>query len=63
VYLPTREFTVSGLSRENDFLSKSEANKLDRFREIINDIRYRGETAQKERTEKIIELVQNIIFG
>lgn len=62
-YKPYSHEALIAYSKENDFLSKSEANKLDRYREIRNDIRYRGETAQKERAAEIIELAQDIILG
>lgn len=62
-YKPYSHEALIAYSKENDFLSKSETNRLDRYRKIRNDIRYRGETAQKERTAEIIELAQDIIFG
>lgn len=61
-YKPYSHEALIPYSKEKNYLTKSEANKLDKFRKIRNDIRYRGETAQKDRAIEIIELAEKIIF-
>lgn len=61
-YKPYSHEAVIAYSKEKSHLTSSEANKLDQFRKIRNDIRYRGETAQKDRAEEMIELAEKIIF-
>lgn len=61
-FKPYSHEALIAYSKENNYLSESEANKLDKFRKIRNDIRYRGETAQKDRTVEIIKLARKTIF-
>ena len=57
-YKPYSHEAIIAYSLENDSLNKSEANKLDQFRKLRNDIRYRGETSNMKQAEQMIELAE-----
>jgi len=61
-YKPYSHEALIAYSEEKNYLTESEANKLDKYRKIRNDIRYRGETAQKDRAIEIIKLAEKILF-
>jgi hypothetical protein len=60
-FKPYSHEAVLAFALENKHITDSEASKMDQSRKIRNDIKYRGETAQKERTKEIVELTEKII--
>lgn len=62
-FKPYSHESVIAFALENGHISEAEASQLDQFRKIRNEIKYRGETAQKERAEHIGELAEKIISG
>ena len=61
-YKPYSHEAIISYSLEKELITSSEANLLDKFRQIRNDIRYRGETVSKERAQKMKELSKSKIF-
>jgi len=57
-YKPYSHEAIISYSLENEKLSKSEANKLDQFRKLRNDIRYRGETSNQQKAKLIKQLAK-----
>ncbi len=61
-YKPYNHEAIIAYAKENNILTEAEANKINQFRKLRNDIRYRGETTQKERAEEIIKLARKHII-
>jgi hypothetical protein len=60
-YKPYSHEAIIAYSVENGFLSKAQANSVNQFRKLRNDIRYRGETSSIEKAESMIELAKSIL--
>lgn len=58
-YKPYSHEAIIAYAHENGLLTDGEADRLDRFRKLRNDIKYRGETANLERAEAMIELARS----
>ncbi len=59
-YKPYSHEAVFAFALERRFLSEAEFHKVDRYREIRNDINYRGKIVTVEETEELISLVRTI---
>tara|TARA_Y100000310_G_C20562928_1_gene753959 strand:- start:85 stop:507 length:423 start_codon:yes stop_codon:yes gene_type:complete len=60
-YKPYSHEAVFAFACENSLVSKEDAHKADRFREIRNDINYRAKRVTIEETKEIIEFVKRIL--
>lgn len=57
-YKPYSHEAIIAYSKENGLISEKEADELDRYRRLRNDIRYRGETTNLKRAKRIVELAE-----
>lgn len=57
-YKPYSHKAIIAYSLKKEKLSKSEANKMNQFRKLRNDIKYRGETSNQQKAEQMIKLTE-----
>lgn len=57
-YKPYSHEAIIVFALEKDLLTEKEADELDRCRKMRNDIRYRGESTNPKRAERIVNLAE-----
>ncbi len=60
-YKPYTHESIIIYAKKINELSEKQANKIDKYRELRNDIEYRGDTAEEKETEEILEFAEKII--
>lgn len=60
-YNPYSHEAIIAYALENDIVSKEEANKLDKYRKLRNDISYNAERANSKEAEDIVSFAEHIL--
>ncbi len=60
-YKPFSHEAIFSFAEEKGILQESQAARADRYREIRNDINYRGKKVTMEETKEIINFVKNAL--
>ena len=58
-YKPYSHEAIIAYAQENNELTSSETNKMNQYRKLRNDIRYRGETSTKNKAQKMKQITKN----
>ncbi len=57
-YKPYSHEAIIAFALEREILTRGEANRMDKFRKVRNDIKYRGETTNVDRAKEMISLAR-----
>ncbi|MFB6200262.1 MAG: hypothetical protein ABEJ83_05235 [Candidatus Nanohaloarchaea archaeon] len=60
-YKPYSHEAIIAYAKENSIITEKEANQLNQFRKLRNDIKYRAEQTNTEKTRQIIKITQKIL--